>query len=195
MFNITGDLLKIRATPAIIIKFNCQNKIEMKKLIYIPALLLILCSCEERTEKAENSRGIPGPEKVKALAPDIDEQEDSLNRQGYQTARYQDGDTTYLRQKYFMAFLKKAGNLPRQAMEDDEIKQQQDFYLKRMVKEGYVSLAGPLEEEDEINQVIIFNTPTRKKADSLARLHPLVESGDFNIEVYPWWATKGAKLD
>ena len=55
----------------------------MKSTFLIVTLLLFFTSCEERTEKMENSRGIPGSEKVEALAPGIDEQEKDLQNRGF----------------------------------------------------------------------------------------------------------------
>lgn len=166
----------------------------MKKIFLLPALSLFLVSCEW-TEKAENSRGIPGPEKVEYLAPDMDEQEDNLRKRGYQTSRYQAGDSTYLIQQYFMAFIKDADDSNASSSQMPELEQEYRAYLQQMVNEGHVSLAGPLHEETEIKEVIIFNTPTIQEADSLARLNPLVSEGEYAVEVYPWWAIKGAKLN
>lgn len=166
----------------------------MKKILLLPVLLLFLVSCEW-TEKAENSRGIPGPEKVEYLAPDLDEQEDSLRRRGYQTSRYQAGDSTYLIQQYFMAFLEDTDENTVNSTQQPEMEQEYRSYLQQMVSQGHVSLAGPLHDEANIREVIIFNTPTLKEADSLARLNPLVSEGNYSVEVYPWWATKGAKLN
>lgn len=166
----------------------------MKKILLLPVGILLLVSCEW-TEKAENSRGIPGPEKVEALAPDLDAQEDSLRRRGYQTSRYQDEDSTYLIQQYFMAFLKVANNNDANSTQQTEQEQEYRSYLQQMVTQGHVSLAGPLHDDAKIQEVIIFNTPTLKEADSLARLNPLVSEGNYSVEVYPWWASKGAKLN
>lgn len=165
----------------------------MRKIVILPTLIFFLVSCEW-TEKAENSRGIPGPDKVKALAPDLNEQEDSLRGRGYKTSRYQAGDSTYLIQQYFMAFIKEADENT-QSSKKSELEQEYRTYLQQMVDQGHISLSGPLHDETEIREVIVFNTPTIKEADSLARLNPLVETGQYTLEIYPWWATKGAKLN
>lgn len=63
-----------------------------------------------------------------------------------------------------------------------------------MTKEGYVSLAGPLDNNPEI-EIIIFNTSSIQEADSLAHLNPLVDSRQFKVEIYIWTAGKGGKLN
>lgn len=82
----------------------------MKKRVAFLGILAVLASCEERTETPENSRGIPGPEKVEAYAPTIEEQEAGLKHRSYQTFRYEEGDSTYLMQQYYVVFLKRGEN-------------------------------------------------------------------------------------
>ena len=167
---------------------------DMKKSIWYFALVGILWSCEERTEKAENSRGIPGPEKVRALSPNIDEQEKELKEKGYQTFRYEEGDSTYLMQQYYIVFLKKGQNRGQDSTEAAELQRQHMAHLNRMAEEGYASLAGPFGDDGEIRGIVVYNTATQKEADSLARLDPMVQARRLEVEVHPWWASKGGKL-
>lgn len=154
----------------------------------------MLSSCEERTEKADNSRGIPGPEKVEVLAPDLDEQERVLKESGYQTFQYEDGDDLHLMQQYYMVFLKSGENRSQDSTELAELQKQHLAHLSRMAEEGFVSLAGPFGDDGEIRGIAVYNTPTQAEADSLARLDPMVQAGRLEIEVHPWWAAKGGKL-
>ncbi|MDT0691291.1 YciI family protein [Salegentibacter sp. F188] len=166
----------------------------MKKRFLLIGLLAAFSSCEQ-TEKAENSRGIPGPDKVEALAPNIDEQEKNLKEQGYQTLRQERGDSTYLMQQYYMVFLTPGENINQDSTEVEELQNQHSEYLERLVEQGHASLTGHLGEESTIKEVVVFNTPTQREADSLANIDPLVQSGRVKAEVYPWWVKKGAKLD
>ncbi len=167
----------------------------MKKLILMLGLIALCISCEERTEKPENTRGIPGPEKVEALRPDIDKQEQDLKERGYSTFRYQEGDTAYLMQQYYLVLLKAGPNRSQDSVEAAELQKQHMAHLNRMGKEGHVSLAGPIGDDGEIRGIVIYNTATQKEADSLARVDPMVEAGRLEVEVYPWWAAKGGKLN
>ena len=49
-------------------------------------------------------------------------------------------------------------------------------------------------DDGEVRGIVVFNTPTLEMADSLARLDPMVETGRLEVEVRPWWVSKGAKL-
>lgn len=167
----------------------------MKRAILFLGLSVALVSCEERTEKMENSRGIPGPEKVEALAPDIDQQEEELREQGYRTFRYEEGDDTYLMQQYYVVLLKEGENRDQDSAEVAELQKQHMAHLNRMANEGYASLAGPMDEEGELRGMVIYNTPTRQEADSLARLDPMVQAGRLEIELHPWWTAKGGELN
>lgn len=167
----------------------------MKKTILFMGLMAFFISCEERTERPENSRGIPGPEKVKALAPNIDTQEKNLKEKGYETFRYQEGDTTYLMQQYFLVLLKTGPNRSQDSVEAAELQEKHLAHLSKLAKEGHISLAGPLGDDGEIRGIVIYNTPTQREADSLARIDPMVQAGRLEVEVHPWWAAKGGKLN
>lgn len=166
----------------------------MKKLLLALGVTALLSSCEERTERAENSRGIPGPEKVEALAPNIDEQEADLKRQGYQTFRYEEGDSTYLMQQYYIVFLKRGANRNQDSTEAAELQRQHLAHLSRMAEEGYLNMAGPFADDGNIRGIAIYNTATQGEADSLARLDPMVQAGRLEVEIHPWWAAKGSRL-
>ena len=169
----------------------------MKKYLSIFSLFLILTSCEERTEKPENSRGIPGPEKVEAITgtDDSESRAEELKNDGYQVFLHKEGDSTLLMQQYYMVLLKKGQNRNQDSTETAELQKQHMAHLNRMLSEGYAGLTGPFENDGELRGVVIFNTRTAEEADSLARLDPMVEAGRLEVEVLPWWTVKGRKLE
>lgn len=167
----------------------------MKKAILLTGLVLGLISCEERTEKMENSRGIPGPEKVEVLSPSIDDQERELQQQGFQTQRRQKGDSTYLMQQYYVVFLKDGETEVQDTTEIAELQKQQDLYLNKLAQEGSAILAGSMGDTSEISEMIIFRTPNHAKADSLVQENPMVRAGVLRAEVHPWWVNTGATFN
>lgn len=167
----------------------------IREFFIVSVFAVLFSSCEERTEKPENSRGIPGPEKVEALAPDIDEQERALRDRGYQTLRRQERDTAWLMQQYYVVLLKERDNVSQDTSGLAELEVQRNSYLNEMAEKGYAGLAGPIQDESEISRMIIFNTRTEREADSLARLDPMVEAGRLEVEIHPWWVNKGANLE
>lgn len=166
----------------------------MKKLSCFLVLPFLLVSCKEIPEQ---ERGIPGPEKVAVKRPqsNIDSVEKDLKEKGYQTFRYEEGDTTYLMQQYYMVFLKRGENRNQDSIEAAELQKQHLAHLSRMAEEGYASLIGPFGGDGDIRGIAVYNTATEKEADSLAKLDPMVKAGRLKVEVHPWWTAKGGKLN
>lgn len=164
----------------------------MKNVIFSGLFVFLLIGCDQPVEK---TRGIPPSGKVKLEAPvNIDSLENDLNKRGYQTFRYQAEDSTYLMQQYYIAFLKAGENRSQDSTEAAILQKQHLAHLSRMVEEGFASLAGPLSDDGEIRGIMVYNTPTLKEADSLAKLDPMVQVGRLKVEVHPWWTAKGGKL-
>ncbi len=162
----------------------------MKRFILL--FLLGLAACNQPVEKV---RGIPAPAAVEAQKPSVDEQAQDLKDRGYQTFMYEEGDSTYLMQKYYVVFLKAGKNRSQDSTEVARLQKEHLAHLSRMYEEGYSSLTGPMGDDGELRGMVIFNTPTQKEADSLARLDPMVKAGRLEVEVKPWWTAKGGKLN
>ncbi len=164
----------------------------MKRLGILIGLVLLTWACKQPVEKV---RGIPAEARVKADAPNANIMADELNNKGYKTFLYEEGDTTYLMQQYFIVFLKKGTNRSQDSTTAAELQKQHMAHLERMYVEGYSSLTGPMGDDGDIRGIVIYNTPTQKEADSLARLDPMVQAGRLEVEVHPWWTAKGGKLN
>ena len=167
----------------------------MKKIAFLTLLLSLFWACEDYKK---DIRGIPDPAEVEATeeSPMLSdgEQAEKLKQQGYQTFFYEVEDTTYLMQQYYIVFLKSGANRSQDSTEAFRLQEQHLAHLERMVQEGYLSMAGPFGEDGDIRGIAIYNTPTRKMADSLARVDPMVKAGRLEVEIHPWWAAKGGKL-
>lgn len=112
----------------------------------------------------------------------------------HETFSYQQGDTTYVMQKYFLVLLKKGKNRNHSKEEATELQQKHMAHIAWLDKTGKVSLAGPSENHETIAGFLLFNTETIKEADSLANLDPAVKAGRLEVEALPWWAAKGSTL-
>ncbi|WP_029033078.1 YciI family protein [Salinimicrobium terrae] len=165
----------------------------MKRLT-IGLIFLALTGCKDYEE---DIRGIPGPAEVEAAIddlPNIDERDRLLKEEGYQTFLYEEEDSTYLMQQYFIVFLKSGTNRAQDSATAAVLQKQHLAHLSRMASEGYISLAGPLGDDGNIRGIAVYNIPTIEMADSLARLDPMVEAGRLEVEIHPWWAAKGSML-
>ena len=166
----------------------------MKKIILATCVLAFLSSCENN--KAKTSEEVKEQDSLQQanIKLSVEEHSKQLQEQGYETFHYQEGDTTYLMQKYFMVFLKSGKNRSQDSTEAANLQRKHLAHLERMVQEGYTSLTGPFGDDGEIRGVVVYNTPTLKMADSLANLDPMVKAGRLAVEVHPWWTSKGGKL-
>lgn len=166
----------------------------MKKIVVISLALAVLSACNQ----SKDTRGIPGPDEVEAKAPDtvqdIEKQAQELKDKGYQTFLYEEEGERHLMQQYYIVFLKKGQKRSQDSTEAAELQEQHLAHLKRMAEEGYLSLAGPFGDDGDIRGIAIYNTPTQKMADSLARIDPMVKAGRLEVEIHPWWAAKGGEL-
>jgi uncharacterized protein YciI len=97
-------------------------------------------------------------------------------------------------QQYFMVFLK-SGPIRSQNEEEAELLQNEHLaHLSKMYELGYADISGPFGDDGDIRGITIYNVPTLKKADSLAKSDPMVKKGNLIVEVHPWWAAKGYAL-
>ncbi|WP_396172123.1 YciI family protein [Flavobacterium sp.] len=112
----------------------------------------------------------------------------------HETFSYNEGDTTYVMQKYFLVVLKKGPNRTHSQAEADALQKQHMAHISWLDKTGKISVAGPSEDHETVAGFLLFNTETFKEADSLARLDPAVKAGRLEVETMPWWATKGSVL-
>ena len=121
---------------------------------------------------------------------------EALNQKGFQTFDYVDEKTgdTILMQQYFIAFLKKGPTRSQTKAEADSLQKLHLAHLGRMYEEGFADISGPFGDDGDIRGITIYNVPTKKMADSLANMDPMVKSGRLVIEIHPWWAAKGFPL-
>lgn len=166
----------------------------MRRLFVFLIVAAWLTACNQ----SKDTRGIPGPEEVKFKTPDtvqsFEEQAKELTSRGYKTFFHESKGKKVLMQQYYIVMLYKGKKRSQDSTEAAELQRQHLEHLQRMADEGYLSLAGPLGDDGELRGIAIYHTPTKRMADSLAKLDPMVKAGRLSIEVHPWWAVKGGKL-
>ena len=167
----------------------------MKKIAFLTLLCSLAWACKDYNE---DIRGIPGPAEIEAVTEkpqlSIEEQEEQLKQKGHQAFLYEQGDTTYLMQQYYIVFLKTGTKRSQDSIEAARLQEQHLAHLERMAQEGYLSLVGPFGDDGNIRGIAVYNTPTQEMADSLANIDPMVKAGRLEVEIHPWWAAKGGKL-
>lgn len=181
-----------------------QNRITMRKFIILVFALATIVACKKESKTNTDTILVdPSEEVIEQVMEEVVEVKQSiadlkaaLTAKGFETFDYIDEKTkdTVIMQKYFMAFLKK-GPIRSQNEEVDRGLQEEHLeHLSRMYAEGYADLSGPFEEDGDIRGITVYNVPTKKMADSLANLDPMVKAGRLKIEMHPWWCAKGYSL-
>ena len=115
--------------------------------------------------------------------------------EGYPSFKMPDGDTVYTMKMYYMVFLKKGENRSQDSTEAAEIQMKHQAHISWMAEEGYVIMAGPFADKGEVSGILVFNAKTREKVEELASMDPAVKAGRLILEIHPWWAAKGTKLN
>ncbi|WP_303316790.1 YciI family protein [Flavivirga abyssicola] len=180
----------------------------MKHLVIPVFLACVLFSCKEGTKASiadvkENASEVVEEqvdsiievtqEPIKKTVKQIKEE---LAAKGFKIFDYVDEKTqdTILMQQYFMAFLK-TGPIRGQNEEETALLQEEHLaHLTKMYELGYADISGPFGDDGDIRGITIYNVPTLKMADSLAKSDPMVKAGRLEIEIHPWWAGKGFPL-
>lgn len=178
----------------------------MKKLILSALIITFLFSCKKESEGKDlndnvdslnvQDTSIETIDLEKANKKSTRELKAELTAKGFQTFEQINEKTkdTILMQQYFMAFLK-AGPIRSQNEEETERLQNEHLaHLSKMYELGYADISGPFGDNGDIRGITIYNVPTLKMADSLAKSDPMVKNGNLIVEVHPWWAVKGFSL-
>ncbi|WP_255449776.1 YciI family protein [Seonamhaeicola sediminis] len=177
----------------------------MKTIVLTFIVLATMISCKKETTTLPNVEDVVSEVVTDSTNLEFDEVpaektitqlKEELTAKGFKTFDYVDEKTqdTILMQQYFMAFLKR-GPIRTQNEEEAALIQKEHLaHLTKMYELGYADISGPFGDDGDIRGITIYNVPTLKMADSLAKADPAVKAGWLEIEVRPWWAAKGFPL-
>lgn len=184
----------------------------MKKIAILIIFTSVLFTCKEESKieltnineevevpssKIKDSIVAESKDSVEIVIPKTMKQiKQELKTKGFKTVDYVDEETkdTILMQQYFMAFLKKGPIRGQNEEEAIELQKAHVAHLTKMYNLGYADISGPFDGGEKFRGITIYNVPTLKMADSLAKLDPMVKAGRLEIEIHPWWVAKGIAL-
>lgn len=104
------------------------------------------------------------------------------------------GDTTVIMKKYVFGFYKRGPNKDMDSLQLSKIQAAHLEHLTELSKSGILCMAGPLDGDNEIRGLLIFNLKDIKEAEKYCREDPAVKAGRLTFELYYWWAAKGSTL-
>jgi len=73
----------------------------------------------------------------------------------------------------------------------DRTKTAGNLYLRNLVKDKVALVAGPLPDNDRIQQVAVLDLDNAKDAAFVFQHSPAIETGRLQLEIYSWWAPDG----
>ncbi|WP_242203125.1 YciI family protein [Aestuariivivens insulae] len=177
----------------------------MKTILIYLSIALFLFACKNETKATENTINEEVVEEaidsiievVEApIKKSTKQLKEELDAKGFKTFDYVDEKTqdTILMQQYFIAFLKRGPIRGQNEEEAADLQKAHLAHLGKMYELGYADISGPFGDDGDIRGITIYNVPTLKMADSLAKADPMVKAGRLEIEIHPWWAAKGFPL-
>jgi uncharacterized protein len=105
------------------------------------------------------------------------------------------GDTIFLMKKYYLCLLRRspnrsnANNAAALSLERAHLD-----HLNWLSENRKICFSGPIASDNELKDVIVFNTPTFEEAERLTRMDPAVKAGRITYEILAWWGPIGGKL-
>ncbi len=97
---------------------------------------------------------------------------------------------------YYVAFLYRGPNwTPQQTDETRKIQQDHLAHIQKMADSGKLVVAGPFTDDGEIRGIFVFQGVSAEEAQQLAANDPAVKAGRLRIELHPWFAAKGIRVD
>lgn len=180
----------------------------MKNYTFLLFVLYVFLGCKNDT-KMQNTNTGDAPSQIEAKTNDASiegaEQAqkktakaliEALKNEGFTVSNYVDEQTkdTIIMQQFFMVFIKQ-GSIHGLPLEESAMLQQEHLeYLNEIKALGFADIIESFGDDGDIKGFSIYNVPTLKKADSLAKADPMVKAGQYEIEIHPWWAKKELSL-
>jgi uncharacterized protein len=100
--------------------------------------------------------------------------------------------------EFHMAILKRGPKwAAAETPESKRVQQEHVKYVLATLDSGKAVIAGPFTDDGEIIGVFVFRAPSAAEAKAWAEADPSVASGQYIVEMHPWWSedifTKPAK--
>jgi uncharacterized protein YciI len=97
---------------------------------------------------------------------------------------------------YYVAFLYRGPAwTPKTTPETEKIQNDHLANIQRLAAAGKLVLAGPFTDDGPLRGIFVFQGVTREEAEQLCASDPAVKAGRLRIELHPWYAAKGIRVD
>lgn len=110
----------------------------------------------------------------------------------FETFDYVHKDSTFIMQKYFLAFLMRGDKESPDEKTRTETQNAHLAYLGGLFEKGIITMNGPFGDDGEIRGATVYRVSTLEEARRLAEGDPAVQAGVLKVEVHPWWLARGS---
>lgn len=99
------------------------------------------------------------------------------------------GADDYGMKRYIMAFLRRGPVRNHDSAAAAAIQRAHLDNIKRMADEGFLILAGPFLDDNDIRGIYLFNVESIDEARALTETDPAIQSGRLVMELRPWYGS------
>lgn len=97
---------------------------------------------------------------------------------------------------YVMGLLRRGPNAPKLSdAESQRIQEGHMANIRKMAETGKLIVAGPFTDNGDLRGVFIFKVSSVEEARALAAPDPAIQSGRLVLELHPWFAATGLRVD
>jgi uncharacterized protein YciI len=73
---------------------------------------------------------------------------------------------------------------------NERIRTAGNLFLRNLVHDDVAIIAGPILDDERIEQVAVLERDSREEVERLFRRSPSIETGRHELEIHTWWAAK-----
>jgi acetyl esterase len=107
-----------------------------------------------------------------------------------------DAEPQYEMSNYIVGFLRKGpGWSPGESAENRKIQEGHLANINKMAAAGKLAVAGPFTDGGDVRGILIFRNTTLDEAKSLVAADPAVKAGRLVLELHPWFAGAGLRVN
>ncbi len=97
---------------------------------------------------------------------------------------------------YYLGFLYRGPKwTPQETEETKKIQEGHMANIQKMAAIGKLVVAGPFMDDTDLRGIFLFQNVTREEAEKLCADDPAVQAGRLRIELHPWFAAKGIRVE
>lgn len=103
------------------------------------------------------------------------------------------GADDYGMKEYVLVFLKRGPNRSQDSSTRAKLQEAHMANINRLAQEGKLVLAGPMNTDEEIRGIYIFDAKTIEEAKALTETDPAIQAGSLIMEMHPWYGSASLK--